>query len=263
MELSSFELSKLFKISSRTLHHYDQIGLLKPSFRLESGRRVYLRKDFFKLMSIISFKELGFSLDQIKQTLGGYESIPKEIFIKQKNVLNKKIQKLKKMSQELERIIKSIESGCSHITKPCISFEKIDAFNEFYPKELLDKYKSSLTKELGQENYERISGETQENLASAMEYGKKSGEFLNAISKCFHEKKEAINPAVQHLLKKQLNILKLINPYIENKKIYLETRDLMTSFALNHPNSKEEEKDLFLFLHECMTIFANENLSEK
>lgn len=61
------ELSKLTKVSIRTLHYYDKIGLLKPSERLSNGYRVYSNKDLLKLEKIIALKFLGFTLARIQQ----------------------------------------------------------------------------------------------------------------------------------------------------------------------------------------------------
>ncbi len=63
------ELSRLTKVSIRTLHYYDKIGLLKPSDRLPNGYRVYSEKDLHKLEKIIALKFFGFTLARIKQLL--------------------------------------------------------------------------------------------------------------------------------------------------------------------------------------------------
>jgi len=63
------ELSRLTKVSIRTLHYYDKIGLLKPSDRLPNGYRVYSEKDLHKLEKIIVLKFFGFTLARIKQLL--------------------------------------------------------------------------------------------------------------------------------------------------------------------------------------------------
>ncbi len=63
------EISQLTKVSIRTLHYYDKIGLLKPSSRLSNGYRVYLKKDLVKLEKIIALKFFGFTLARIKQLL--------------------------------------------------------------------------------------------------------------------------------------------------------------------------------------------------
>lgn len=54
------ELSKLTKVSVRTLHHYDKIGLLTPSIRLENNYRVYSEADLLKLQQILALKVLWF-----------------------------------------------------------------------------------------------------------------------------------------------------------------------------------------------------------
>ena len=60
------EISDLTKISVRTLHHYDKIGLLKSSMRESNGYRWYSEGDLAKLQQIIALKFFGFSLGQIK-----------------------------------------------------------------------------------------------------------------------------------------------------------------------------------------------------
>ena len=64
-------LSKLTGVSVQTLHHYDHIGLLKPSVRLTNGYRLYSERDLLKLQQIIALKFFGFGLSQIKTLLTG------------------------------------------------------------------------------------------------------------------------------------------------------------------------------------------------
>ncbi|WP_416148710.1 MerR family transcriptional regulator [Salipaludibacillus sp. HK11] len=63
------ELAKKAGISIRTLHHYDHIGLLSPTFKDEHGHRHYEDNDLFLLHQITTWKELGFSLKEIHQIL--------------------------------------------------------------------------------------------------------------------------------------------------------------------------------------------------
>lgn len=65
------ELSKLTKITVQTLHHYDRIGLLNPSVRLDNNYRLYSEKDLLRLQQIIALKFFGFELNQIKNLLSG------------------------------------------------------------------------------------------------------------------------------------------------------------------------------------------------
>ena len=61
------EFSQLTKVSVRTLHHYDDIGLLKASLRTSGNYRLYSEVDLLKLQCIVTLKIFGFSLEQIKE----------------------------------------------------------------------------------------------------------------------------------------------------------------------------------------------------
>ncbi|AKS36721.1 MerR family transcriptional regulator [Mycolicibacterium goodii] len=63
------EVAKRFRITVRTLHHYDEIGLLTPSRRTASGYRVYRSSDLTRLSQIIVYRRLEFSLDEIASLL--------------------------------------------------------------------------------------------------------------------------------------------------------------------------------------------------
>ena len=62
------KVSELSGVSVRTLHHYDEIGLLKPT-KLENGYRVYTANDLDKLQQILFYKFLGFKLSKIAEIL--------------------------------------------------------------------------------------------------------------------------------------------------------------------------------------------------
>ena len=63
------QVAALTGVSVRTLHHYDDNGLLNPSMRLESGRRLYSSADLLKLQQILTLRYLGFELRQIGELL--------------------------------------------------------------------------------------------------------------------------------------------------------------------------------------------------
>ncbi|MFJ7953449.1 MerR family transcriptional regulator [Lysinibacillus sp. NPDC096418] len=63
------EFSAKTGVSIRTLHYYDEIGLLQPEKNLTSGHRIYNHRDISTLQKIISLKFLGYSLDKIANLL--------------------------------------------------------------------------------------------------------------------------------------------------------------------------------------------------
>lgn len=63
------KLAKLAGVSVRTLHYYDEIGLLRPSRIGENGYRYYESAEIARLQQIMFFRELDFSLERIKEIL--------------------------------------------------------------------------------------------------------------------------------------------------------------------------------------------------
>lgn len=64
------ELAKETGVSVRTLHHYDEIGLLTPSIRSKSSHRIYNKSDIVRLHCILSLKRLNLSLEEIRDVIG-------------------------------------------------------------------------------------------------------------------------------------------------------------------------------------------------
>src|SRR3954471_24366002 len=63
------ELAQRTGLTVRTLHHYDAIGLLKPSLHSEAGYRLYTAGDIARLQQALSLRQLGFSLDEVRDCL--------------------------------------------------------------------------------------------------------------------------------------------------------------------------------------------------
>ena len=63
------------ELSLRTLRHYDEVGLVRPSGRSEGGFRLYTEPDVEKLFLIRRMKPLGFSLDEMRQALQDIETL--------------------------------------------------------------------------------------------------------------------------------------------------------------------------------------------
>ena len=63
------ELARRTGLTVRTLHHYDEIGLLKPSLHTAAGHRLYTAADIARLQQVLSLRQLGFSLEQVRDCL--------------------------------------------------------------------------------------------------------------------------------------------------------------------------------------------------
>lgn len=69
MEYTSNQLAKLSGVTTRTLRHYDAIGLLHPARTTRSNYRLYTQTEVERLQQILFYKTLGFPLNEIKQLL--------------------------------------------------------------------------------------------------------------------------------------------------------------------------------------------------
>lgn len=108
--MSIGEVSKKMKVSVRTLQYYDKEGLLKPSYITETRRRKYSAKDIVKLHQILSFKYLGFSLEEIKNHLFTMDT-PQEVetlLSQQKDAIDKQIKDLLEAKNALIRFQKEV-----------------------------------------------------------------------------------------------------------------------------------------------------------
>src|SRR5688572_25988984 len=63
------DLARRTGLSVRTLHHYDEIGLLSPSHRTDSGHRLYAAADVARLQQVVSLRQLGLSLEEVRDCL--------------------------------------------------------------------------------------------------------------------------------------------------------------------------------------------------
>lgn len=106
------DLSKLTGVSVQTLHHYDKIGLLKPSVRLANDYRCYTEKDLLKLQQIIALKFFGFELSRIKALLQE-EGDVLDSFAAQSRFLEEKANTLLEASRTLKEIISNCDANKS------------------------------------------------------------------------------------------------------------------------------------------------------
>jgi len=103
------DLAKLTGLTVRTLRFYDQIGLFVPSGSTESGHRLYKESDLWRLHQILSLKELGLSLEEIKNTLLGGRISPLEIVDLQINQIKAQIESQQKRLEQLRHVSKLMQ----------------------------------------------------------------------------------------------------------------------------------------------------------
>jgi MerR family transcriptional regulator, thiopeptide resistance regulator len=128
MGYSVGSVAKLAHVTVRTLHHYDRLGLLHPSERLASGYRNYSADDLERLQRILCYRQLGFTIGQIKAILDDQD--PFEHLRRQHALLNERIHGLQHMVATVEKMMEARKMGIS--LEP---HEFLDAFGESDPTE--------------------------------------------------------------------------------------------------------------------------------
>ena len=98
------QVSKLTGVSVRTLHHYDEIGLLKPTKVTEAGYRLYDDAALRKLQSILFFRELEFPLKQIKAFLDDPKFDARAVLADQIRLLELRAEQLNKLISHARQI---------------------------------------------------------------------------------------------------------------------------------------------------------------
>lgn len=130
MSMKVKEVAELVGVSVRTLHHYDQIGLLTPKEITDSGYRLYSEENLETLQQILFFKELGFTLKEIKKIINSPLFNRQEALILQRKMLIEKRKKVDKMIETIDKTIKHMAGEIQMTNEE--RFEGINVgFNQF------------------------------------------------------------------------------------------------------------------------------------
>jgi len=107
------QVANLAGVTVRTLHHYDEIGLLAPTDRTSSGYRSYGVTDLERLRRILFYRELGFPLDEIATILADPRADAAEHLRRQHRLLSERIERLQAMAAAIEKELEAQQMGIS------------------------------------------------------------------------------------------------------------------------------------------------------
>lgn len=195
MEMSIQKLSRLAGVSSRTLRHYDALGLLKPLRVNSAGYRIYGSGEVDRLQQILFYRELGLELERIKVLLDSPGFSPRAALESHHEALLERRRQLDLLIKNVESTMASIEGRIEMTDK-----EKFEGFkrsmiesNEArYGKEVREKYGNAMADASNQ----KLQGMTEaeyagvqalgeavlEKLAAAMETGSPDGALAQEVA---------------------------------------------------------------------------------
>ena len=173
------ELAGRTGLSARTLHYYDEIGLLSPSRRTAAGHRLYTAGDVVRLQQIRSLKHLGFGLEEIRDCLDRPEAFPLRRVVKlHLSRLEEQIELRQKLRDRLEAIAARLDSAeevsAEGFVKTAMEvIEMSERIERYYTPEQLE-YLEQRRREFGEERMraaEREWSELVEQVRAEMEAG--------------------------------------------------------------------------------------------
>ncbi|GAA3032549.1 MerR family transcriptional regulator [Kitasatospora albolonga] len=126
-EYSVGQVAAVAKVTVRTLHHYDGIGLLSPSGRTPAGYRRYRDEDLDRLQQILFYRELGFSLEEIAAVLDDSSAGPTEHLRRQHALLQDRITRLQELAAAVEHAMEASTMGIQLTPE-----EKFEVFGQDY-----------------------------------------------------------------------------------------------------------------------------------
>ena len=104
-------IARMTGVSVRTLHHYDEIGLVPPSARTSAGYRAYSDDDVERLHRVLTYRELGFPLEQIATLLDDPSADAMAHLEQQRTLLTERIDRLHRMVAAVEDMMNSKKQG--------------------------------------------------------------------------------------------------------------------------------------------------------
>ncbi len=147
------QLSKLAEVSVRTLHHYDQIGLLVPNRRIDNGYRQYTNQHLVMLKQILIYRALDFPIQEIKTLLGSQDSDLIAALCNQK-------QQLVDKQQDLQNMINSIEDTMNNLQSSNLQTNNFDHLYDGIPKEKAEQFEQAVRAKMGDEKFEQRMAKT-------------------------------------------------------------------------------------------------------
>ncbi len=244
------KLSELSGVTVRTLHFYEEAGLLKPAYYGSNGYRYYEENELLQLQQILFFKELGFSIKQISKVLGKSDFDQLAALLSHQKALRREREKIKEL-------IETIEGTINHL-KGKKKMKDREFFNGF----------NLLTKGKGNESYfaaEDLVLRSVKNPGIEIEQSQREqiaktvNVIYGKISDCMEKGLMPTSDQVQRLIKKHHTLTEQFNH--ASKKVYMALAELYEEHCEFRKQLDPIHPELASFLAQAMKTFATRELA--
>jgi DNA-binding transcriptional MerR regulator len=153
------QLARSTGLSVRTLHHYDDIGLLSPSHRTESGHRLYAEGDVVRLQQIVSLRSLGLPLEEIRTMLDRRGVSLAQVLTLHAARLREQIQMQQRLVARLDAVATRLRSDETVSAEELIqTMEAMKMFEKYYTPEQMAEL-SARREAVGEERIQQVQAE--------------------------------------------------------------------------------------------------------
>ena len=246
------QLADMAGVTVRTLHHYDQIGLLQPSARTAAGYRLYEEADLLRLQQILFFKELDLPLSEIQSILDDPDFDPVQALEQHRQLLYEQVGRL-------TRLLNTIDRTIHKLTEDDMTMTDAELYEGFSPEQI-ERYKREAREmydpTLVAESERRVRKMSKEQWQAVKAEG-------DAVSRGMAELmgRDVADAEVQALMARQHAWIE--NFYPCSAEIF---RGLGQLYA-NHPEFRatydKYRPDLADFMAEAMAYYADEVLAHR
>lgn len=240
------EVADLVGISVRALHHYDEIGLLKPEKTTESGYRLYSNQDLEMLQQILFFRELGFPLKQIKEIVSSPSFNREEALQLHRRMLLDKQRQLEQMINTIDRTIQHAKGEIEMTNEQ--KFEGFDFSSNPYEQEARKRWGDEAV-DKSNAKVGQMTKQEQEELAGSMNaiYAK-----LAAIRSESPESEQS-----QAAIKEWFNLLNRMGSY--SLEAFKGLGQMYVDDVRFTKNIDKFGEGLALFMRDAMAVYADKN----
>ena len=247
------KLAGMSGVSVRTLHFYDEVGLLKPAYHRANGYRFYEEAQLLTLQQILFYRELGFELKQIKKILGRSDFDKVAALESHRKVLRKNLARTRKLIVTIDKTIEHLKGRKK--------MKSQEMFVGFDPKQQA-KHEQYLIDRFGEGMKERIeqSKRKVKNWTKA-DWEKSTQDFAGIcqdLVALMNKQQPGDSREVQDVIRRHYQWLKQF--WTPNRKSYaghsqlIVDSDLRKAYEPHHPQLPE-------FMAAAMKVFAERELS--
>ena len=250
------EVAKLSGVTVRALHHYDQVGLLKPAQVGENGYRYYGREELLRLQQILLHRELELPLEAIAEVLDrpGFDRLA--ALKRHRKALSQKAARYRRLLQTLDRTLAALEGE--------MQMKDEDLYKGFAPEKQAE-YEAELVDRFGEPARASIEASRKAMKGwSKADWERQGGEYAEVeagVAKALAQGLPADSDEVRALIRRHHAWVALMWSRAPKREAYEGLGQLYIEHPDFHARYEAVEPGLAEYLAEAMRSFAEQELA--